>query len=127
MKAKIDRDMTGDRKKAKCTPVKPEACSDPDATSVMPREKPDLVQFHDLCRHLQFSWGENCFDRYQASIEACTPEEQGLLKSIRDRKVNSESNAAYGYRRCGETRAVQQCWDQVRLLQRLQFSKTERS
>ena len=49
MKAKIDRDMTGDRKKAKCTPVKPEACSDPDATSVMPREKPDLVKFDDLC------------------------------------------------------------------------------
>ena len=49
MKAKIDRGMTGDRKKAKCTPVKPEACSDPDATSVMPREKPDLVKFDDLC------------------------------------------------------------------------------
>ena len=90
MKAKIDRDMTCDRKKAKCTPVKPEACSDPDATSVMPREKPDLVKFYDLCRHLQFSWDENCFDRYQASIEACTAEQQQILKSIRDRKVNQE-------------------------------------
>ena len=47
------------------------------------------------------------------------------LKKILRRKVNTESNAAYGYGRCGETRAVQQCWDQVRLLQRLQFSKTD--
>ena len=29
------------------------------------------------------------------------------------------------YVRYGETRAVQECWDQVRLLQRLQFSKTD--
>ena len=92
---------------------------------VCTNEEDDYVKFEYLQRHLRFSWGENCFDRYQASIEACTPEEQGLLKSIRDRKVNSESNAAYGYGRCGATRAVQQCWDQVRLLQRLQFSKTD--
>ena len=67
----------------------------------------------------------NCFDRYQASIEACTAEQQQILKSIRDRKVNSESDAAYGYRRNGQTRAVQLCWDQVGLLQRLKFSKTD--
>ena len=91
----------------------------------MPREKPDLVQFDDLCRHLQFSWGENCFDRYQASIEACTAEQQQILKSIRDRKVNQEAKAAYGYERDGQTHAVQMCWEQVRLLERLKFSKTD--
>ena len=75
---------------------------------------------------LRFSWNENCFDRYQASIEACTPEQQQILKSIRDRKVNSESDAAYGYRRNGEADyVVQRCWDLVRLLQRLKFSKTD--
>ena len=126
--------MTGERKKAKCAPVKPEACSDPehDTTteakpSVMHQEKPvDIVKFERLCDSLRFSWDENCFDRYQASIEACTAEQQQILKSIRDRKVNSESNAAYGYRRNGEADyVVQQCWDLVRLLQRLKFSKTD--
>ena len=51
-------DMTGERKKAKCAPVKPEACLDPDdlekddttneaRPSVMHQEKPTVSQFCD--------------------------------------------------------------------------------
>ena len=58
---------------------------------------------------LRFSWYENCFDLYQASIEACMPEQQGILKSMRDRKVNQESKAAYGYERNGEMSVVALC------------------
>eukprot|EP00937_MAST-01D_sp_MAST-1D-sp2_P002303 g2303.t1 len=63
MKRKRDgrEDMTGERKKAKCAPVKPEACSVPehDTTneakpSVMHQEKPvDYVKFERLKRTSQ--------------------------------------------------------------------------
>ena len=86
-------------------------------------EPPD---FDTLRVQLQYSWGDSSFDPFQAGIEACTPEQQRILKSIRDRKANQESNAADGYRRNGESdRVVQECHDLVRRLRRLQFSKTD--